>query len=425
MVHQFYNLIFGRRSKRSWLKGTFIAAVLICCMPGLGRAETLSLSTFYPSPFGVYNMLRLVPRDPAFIPACVGVDGLLWINSDGELRLCWGGVETALPEVWNQDDATDKVYLTDIQSGVNPNLQVGIGTASPVAMLHIVDAASTVLRLDSNTTPRIDFFQGVTRRGGIRATAINAFSIADNLDSDRFVLTQTGNVGIGVAAPTVSLQTLQDIRTAATFYSGLSDTTAGNFIISGGGADEGGQINLELPANWDTVFQYWAIDSYQDSFRIFRDAPGPGTPSLFIDTNGNVAFGASVQGINTLTVRGNMLVSTTGAPGGQGSVWAHVYFPFSDEKLKENIRPVKGLDVITRLKGVKFDIKGTGKKGVGLIAQDVEKVLPELVETPSGTNLKSVQYESLVGPLIEALKEQQAQIDALQKEIDGFRNGQF
>ncbi|HEU5114493.1 MAG TPA: hypothetical protein VFT82_01865, partial [Candidatus Paceibacterota bacterium] len=53
----------------------------------------------------------------------------------------------------------------------------------------------------------------------------------------------------------------------------------------------------------------------------------------------------------------------------------------------------------------------------GLIAQDVEKVYPELVNTNKQTGLKSVEYANLVGPLIEAVKEQQKEIDTLKAEV--------
>jgi hypothetical protein len=64
------------------------------------------------------------------------------------------------------------------------------------------------------------------------------------------------------------------------------------------------------------------------------------------------------------------------------------------------------------LEGVRFDWIDNDKPSVGLIAQDVEKVLPELVET-SGDGTKSVSYGNIIGVLIEAIKEQQKLIDQL------------
>ncbi|MCM7515663.1 tail fiber domain-containing protein [Enterobacter cloacae] len=86
--------------------------------------------------------------------------------------------------------------------------------------------------------------------------------------------------------------------------------------------------------------------------------------------------------------------------------------PFSDEKLKENIKPLdNSLERILKLKGVSYTWKESKTPDVGLIAQDVEKVYPELVKTEGG--IRQVDYQKLVAPLIEAVREQQNEINAL------------
>lgn len=103
-----------------------------------------------------------------------------------------------------------------------------------------------------------------------------------------------------------------------------------------------------------------------------------------------------------------------------GSVLANAYYYTSDEKLKTNIRPVEGLDIITQLEGVRFDWKETGESSIGLIAQEVEQVLPELVATnPEGQ--KAVQYGDIVAVLIQALREQDAQLGQLRSEIEALQ----
>lgn len=78
---------------------------------------------------------------------------------------------------------------------------------------------------------------------------------------------------------------------------------------------------------------------------------------------------------------------------------------FSDPKLKKNIRPItKALDIVKALNGVYFDWIDTDKPSVGVLAPDVEKVLPELVYT-NEQGIKSVAYDKLVAVLIEAIKE--------------------
>jgi hypothetical protein len=95
-------------------------------------------------------------------------------------------------------------------------------------------------------------------------------------------------------------------------------------------------------------------------------------------------------------------------------------FP-SDERLKKNIEPLKtSLDKIMNLKGVSYewkDEKGFGRgKYIGLIAQDVEAVFPELVRTDT-KGYKSLSYEQIVPALVEAIKEQQATIRTLTERL--------
>lgn len=105
-----------------------------------------------------------------------------------------------------------------------------------------------------------------------------------------------------------------------------------------------------------------------------------------------------------------------------GSVAASAFFYASDRNLKTNITPLSGsLSNISKLQGVSFNWKEGGEKSVGLIAQDVEKIYPELVNTNPESGVKSVQYGNLVAPLIEAIKEQQKQIDELKREISNLK----
>lgn len=90
----------------------------------------------------------------------------------------------------------------------------------------------------------------------------------------------------------------------------------------------------------------------------------------------------------------------------------------SDINLKDNINTIENaLDKVDSLRGVSFDWKESGKKSIGVIAQEVEEVVPEVVATDEeGT--KSVNYQAMVGLLIEAIKEQQEQINELKQIIN-------
>jgi len=90
----------------------------------------------------------------------------------------------------------------------------------------------------------------------------------------------------------------------------------------------------------------------------------------------------------------------------------------SDERLKTNIVGITGaVEKIQQLRGVEFDWISSGHRSIGVIAQDVEKVLPELVATRDD-GMKGVDYSKLTAVLIEAIKEQQVQIDKLQSRLD-------
>ena len=91
----------------------------------------------------------------------------------------------------------------------------------------------------------------------------------------------------------------------------------------------------------------------------------------------------------------------------------------SDERAKEDITPITGaLGKVQQLGGYSFTLKATDEKSSGVIAQEVQKVMPELVQE-GAEGLLSVQYGNMVGLLIEAIKEQQAQIDELKQKLNG------
>ena len=107
---------------------------------------------------------------------------------------------------------------------------------------------------------------------------------------------------------------------------------------------------------------------------------------------------------------------------------------YSDIRIKKNIRTIdNALDKVTSMRGVYFDRKDTGKASVGVIAQEIEPILPEVVETQDTrtaeapdklTDLKTVSYGNIVGVLIEAIKEQQEQINTLKDEIQTLKSRQ-
>lgn len=87
----------------------------------------------------------------------------------------------------------------------------------------------------------------------------------------------------------------------------------------------------------------------------------------------------------------------------------------SDLDLKTNVNTVENaLETVNSLRGVSFDWKSTGKKSYGIIAQELEEILPDLVTTQQN---KSVNYNGLVGVLIQAVKELSTEVEELKKKV--------
>lgn len=104
-----------------------------------------------------------------------------------------------------------------------------------------------------------------------------------------------------------------------------------------------------------------------------------------------------------------------------GTTYAYGYYHYSDANLKENIKTSPGMSVIKELHGVTYDWKKDKAKSAGVIAQEVEKVLPNAVHTDE-RGIKSVDYDQIIAPLIEAMKEQDVRIRKLEEEVAGCRN---
>ena len=97
---------------------------------------------------------------------------------------------------------------------------------------------------------------------------------------------------------------------------------------------------------------------------------------------------------------------------------------FSDERLKENIVIIpNALEKVNTLRGITFTRKDDGSSGTGLIAQELEKVLPEAVyetkkidslEDSDAEKYKAIEYGTTVGLLVEAIKELEARVKQLE-----------
>lgn len=151
---------------------------------------------------------------------------------------------------------------------------------------------------------------------------------------------------------------------------------------------------------------------------------------MTIDGNGNVGIGTAPT-TDKLTVAGSIVPTSNGAfnLGSSTNKWSQVYATSgyvnsSDRRLKTNIHALPyGLKEVMQMEPVRYNWKDTTNKEtkLGLIAQDVKTLIPEVVTGNEAKETLGIYYSDLVPVLINAIKEQQAQIEDLKKEISNLK----
>ncbi|MCU0462417.1 MAG: tail fiber domain-containing protein [Bacteroidales bacterium] len=219
-----------------------------------------------------------------------------------------------------------------------------------------------------------------------------------------------------------------------------------------------GNLNLITYENSSIAFTTWGAERMR--IRGYNGFVGINTtyPTFQLDVAGSININKGVSGVGALFVNGNetiwydgttfswgfagsynvfaghVSVATTATSGYAlyvaGSGWASGSFiNGSDIRWKKNINYLGNvLDKVSQLKGVSYEWKQNeypdmhfeSGTQIGLIAQDVEQVFPELVKTDE-KGYKGVDYEKLTVVLLESIKEQQSKIDRLEKEIFEIR----
>lgn len=168
-------------------------------------------------------------------------------------------------------------------------------------------------------------------------------------------------------------------------------------------------VNGNLDVSGSITLGGTAITSTAAELNILDGVTSTASELNLVDgiTAGTVSASKAVIVDSNKDISGFRNISNTGTITASGDITA-----FSDERLKSNIETIdNALDKVMNMRGVSY-IK-QAEKGVGVIAQEIEKVLPEVV---TDGEYKSVAYGNIVGVLIEAIKEQQKQIDELKKD---------
>ena len=312
--------------------------------------------------------------------------------------------------------------------------QIWVNTATPNQLYFTTDAGDDVQITD-----------GTALAGAFDTDAAQVFneSGADvdfRVESDNnvnMIFVDGGNdrVGIGTSAPGAHLDVRGPVGTGATGAGVLRLSTAETSIED---ADQLGRIEFIAPvdtAGDDAITvgaSIWAeadatfSSSVNETDLVFATgASGAATEKMRIASDGNVGI-ADNNPSYKLSVTGDIYSSSslgigTAPSGTTGQIRATddiTAFYSSDISLKENISPISNaLDKISQISGVQFDwnkeyIDKNGgedgyfvrKRDVGVIAQEIQKVLPEVVAKRSNGTL-AVKYDRIIALLIEAIKE--------------------
>lgn len=120
--------------------------------------------------------------------------------------------------------------------------------------------------------------------------------------------------------------------------------------------------------------------------------------NIFLDNSNNIGIGTTVA---------NSKLEVLGA------VTAVDFNSTSDANLKTDIKTIENaLEIVDSLRGVTFTWKSNSEPSIGVIAQELEEVLPELVHNGQ-QGIKTVNYNGIIGVLIECIKELKKEIDHL------------
>ena len=180
------------------------------------------------------------------------------------------------------------------------------------------------------------------------------------------------------------------------------------------------------PGDWDVASNSGATDYTKASIELREvnfGGAGQQPPRLSFHWGGVVASQIAIESDGTIAIRNNP--GTAYEKFKCLTMRSNGFIEPSDERLKKNITPIGGaLDKIMALQGVTYNWRTDMEvnqglddgKQYGLIAQELEKVIPELVDTDK-EGWKAVEYSHLVPVLIEAMKEQQSTIEKQQQNI--------
>jgi hypothetical protein len=312
--------------------------------------------------------------------------------------------------------------------------KVGIGTASPSEDLHVKGGSgSAFIRIDNSADGHdtgFEIYQNGSRKWEIHSDDSNTDALELRPDgvSGKFLFTQDGKFAVGATSASHLIEAHSGA--VASKYDGSHHVAIRGL--------SGGQYIQYSSAN---ALSFVAVDTYPNSGASTKMTLTTGGELLvgstselspnsrvFINANSNSTNPALNLKAATTTSSGSILIFFAGDNDEVGSVGMSnleqgtsvSYNTGSDARWKDVTGEARGLEVITKLNPVAFNWKKSGLADEGLIAQEVQEHVPNIVKEGSNGYLQ-MDYGKLVTPLIKAVQEQQEQIEELKQQINELR----
>ena len=362
-------------------------------------------------------------------------------------------ISTSTLSVGFANTSTNSIYATTatniaggiagsihIQSGSGQTAFIPLGTSGYVLTAGTTTATwaavSSLGAGSATTASQVQTVQQITNAVHY-PTFVNANNIAGNgmsvYTTSSFVINpSTGYHGIGTGTPGQTL----DVSNAGSSQLRLGYSSAGA-VYSYDMGRETTLGYLRFYGNQTTAVGY--IFTGIDGERMRINAGGlvginTSTPASLLDVNGTAIVRGNFTATGALSV-GAQVTAPAGVAGEIRATNEITAYYGSDARLKENVKPIEDpITMIKKIRGVYFDwtdehIERRGgedgyfvrKNDIGVIAQEVESILPEIVANRDD-GFKAVKYEKMVPLLIEAIKAQQKQIDQLSEMVNTLTN---